>query len=148
MELVYETTTMVNSIHRKGGVHMAMAPRTVVTGKRLIIPPYPPGSFVYGVHGNTSNSIDKMRSFDALYPRVNDGGGGHFVYNIHTMQRNSVHRVIGLNKRPIPMTQMTIDIINKQAGDEGQPDGLMFGDINKSYYHQRFGTSEECGPRS
>ena len=71
-----------------------------------------------------------MCSFDALYLRVNDGGGGHFVYNIHTIQRNSVHRVIGLNKRPIPMTQITINTINKQAGDEGQPDGLMFGDIN------------------
>ena len=130
MEIVYATITMMNSIHRKGGVHGTMSPRTIVTGKRLRIPPYPPGAFIYGVHGNSSNSIDKMRTFDALYLRPNDGGGGHFVYNIHTMQRNSVHRVIGINKRPIPMTQITVDLINQQAKQEQQPDGIVFGDID------------------
>ena len=66
MEIVHATTAMMNSIHRKGGVHTTMSPRTIVTGKRLKILPYPPGLFVYGVHGNSSNSVDKMQTFDAL----------------------------------------------------------------------------------
>ena len=46
------------------------------------------------------------------------------------MERNSVYRVIGINKKPIPMTQVIIDLINNQAIAEGQPEGIMFGDIN------------------
>ena len=42
MEIVYTTTAMMNSIHRKGGVHGTMSSRTIVTGKRLKMPPYPP----------------------------------------------------------------------------------------------------------
>ena len=52
------------------------------------------------------------------------------MYKIHTIQRNSVHRVIGINKRSIPMTQITVDLINQQARQEGQPGGMIFGDIN------------------
>ena len=44
-----------------------MSPQQIVTGKGLITPPYSPGSFVYAVPGNTTNSIDKMRTFDSLY---------------------------------------------------------------------------------
>ena len=83
VEIVYATTAMMNSIHRKGEVHGTMSPKTIVTGKRLEIPPYPSGSFVYGVHGNSIKSADKMQTLDALYLTSNDGGGGHFVYNIH-----------------------------------------------------------------
>ena len=78
MKFSYTTTVMMNSIHKKGGVHGTISPRTIVTGKRLRIPPYPPGSFIYCVHGNSTNSVDKMGTFDALYLRPNDGGGGYF----------------------------------------------------------------------
>merc|ERR1712086_1076654 len=87
-ELVMSTVKMINSIERKGGVHPVMSPRQIVTGMRMKLPPYPPGSCVYGIPGKTSNSIDNMRGFAALYLRPNDGGGGHFVYNIATMQRS------------------------------------------------------------
>ena len=69
-----------------------------------------------------------MRSFAALYLRSNDNGGGHFVYNIDTMQRCSVCRVVGINKKPIPMAENVIDTINKQAGEETH--GIEFADIN------------------
>ena len=69
-----------------------------------------------------------MRSFAGLYLRPNDEGGGHFVYNIATMERCSVGRVIGINKKPIPMTDNVIDTINKQAKEE--LNGIEYADIN------------------
>ena len=57
---------------------------------------------------------------------------GKLVHShIRTIQRNSVHWVIGgIIKRPIPMTQITVDVINQQAKQEGQPDGIIFRDID------------------
>ena len=92
-----------------------MSPMLIVTGMKMVLPPYPPRSYVYGVKGGTTNSVDNMRTFPALYLRPNNEGGGHFVYNIHTMQRCSVCRVIGIKKKPIPMDDNVIEIINKQA---------------------------------
>ena len=69
-----------------------------------------------------------MRTFHALYLRPNDKGGGHFVYNIHTMQRCSVCRVIVIKKKPILMDDNVIEIINKQAS--GELHGVEFTDIN------------------
>ena len=92
------------------------------------LPPYPPGSCIYAVPGKTINSLDNMRSFAALYLRLNDKGGGHFVYNIDTMQRCSVGRVIGINKKPSPMTDNVVDTINKQAKEDLK--GIEYADIN------------------
>ena len=52
------------------------------------------------------------------------------MYNISTKQRNSVPRVIGLEGKGIPMTNDIIATINEQGRSEGQPDGLIFGDMN------------------
>jgi hypothetical protein len=128
MELIYTIVQLMNAIKRKGGVHPIMSSRQIVTGKKLIIPPYMPGALVYGVPGGSSNNTSKMRMFEALYLRPNDGGGGHFVYNIGTKQRNSVPRVIGMEGKAIPMTNEIIKTINDQGTDENQPDGLIFGD--------------------
>ena len=62
-----------------------MSPRQIVTGRKLILSPYPPGVVVYAVKGDSSNSVDEMRTFDALYLRPNDDSGGYFVYNTKTM---------------------------------------------------------------
>ena len=97
-ELVMATVKMINSIRRKGGVHPVISPNQSITGMRMKLPPYPPGSCVYAVPGITTNSLDNMRSFAGFYLRPNDKGSGHFVYNIDTMQRCSVGRVIGINK--------------------------------------------------
>ena len=94
-----------------------MSPRLIVTDRKMILPPYPPGSYVYGVKDGTTNSIDNMRTFLALYLRPNDEGGGHFVYNIHTMQRRSACRIIGIKKKPVPMDDNVIKTINKQASE-------------------------------
>ena len=102
-ELVASTVKMINSIKRKGGVHPMMLPRLIVTGRKLVLPPYSSGSYVYGVKGGTTNSIDNVRTFSVLYLRPNDEGGGHFEYNIHTIQRCSACRVIGIKEKPIPM---------------------------------------------
>ena len=114
-ELVVSIVKMINSIRRKGGVHPVMSPRQIITGRRMVLPPYPPGLCVYTVKGNITNSIDKMRTFAALYLRPNDEGGGHFVSNINTMQRSSACRVVGLNKKPIPFDDLVIETINRQA---------------------------------
>ena len=90
---VVSTVKIINLIRRKGGVHPVMSPRQIITGRRMVLPPYPPESCVYAVKGNTIKSIDKTRTFIALYLRPNDEGGGHFIYNINTMQRSSVCRV-------------------------------------------------------
>ena len=42
-ELVVSTVKMINLIRRKGGVYTMMSPRQIVTGKKMVLPPYPPG---------------------------------------------------------------------------------------------------------
>ena len=71
-----------------------------------------------------------MSTFDALYLRPNADSGGHFVYKIDTIQRNLACRVIGINKNPIPMTDLMIKVINSQASRE--PAGVEFSNIDKS----------------
>ena len=107
-----------------------MSPQQIVIGRRLVVPPYPPGSFVYLVPRNTTSSVDKMQSYNSLYLRPNEEGGGHIGNNTNTMKQNSVHRVIGITKKPNPMTQIIINLINNQAKEEGQPEGIVFGHIN------------------
>ena len=119
-ELIVSTVKMINSIRWKGGVHSVMSPRHIVTGKKLVLPSYPPGSFVYAVKGGTTNCIDNMSTFDTLYLRPNNEGGGNFVYNIATMQRSSVCRSIGINKKSIPMSNLIIDFINKQTKEKNK----------------------------
>ena len=107
-----------------------MSPRQIVTGRKLILPPYPPGAVVYAVKGDLSNSVNEIRTFDVLYLRPNADGGGYFVYNIDTMQRNLACRVIGSNKKPIPMTDLIIKVINSQASMEKAPVGVEFSNID------------------
>jgi hypothetical protein len=130
MEIIYAIIPLMNAITRKGGGHPTMSPGEIVTGKKLIIPPFVPGTYVYGVPGGSLNVTDRPRSFEALYLRPNDGGGGHFVYNIITKQRNSVPRVVGEEGKGIPMTDAIIRTINDQGSYENQPDGIVFGDMN------------------
>ena len=40
------------------------------------------------------------------------------MYNIHTIQRCSACQFIGINKKPIPMGDDLIELINKQASEE------------------------------
>ena len=130
-ELVFSTVKMVNSIRRPGGVHPVMSARQIVTGRRMRLPPYPPGTCVYGVKGNTSSDVEEMRTFDGIYLRPNDEGGGHFVYNIMTQERNSSCRVIGsADKMPLPMTEACIKILNIGAEQEktDAPEGVVFAD--------------------
>ena len=58
-------------------------------------------------------------------------GGGHFVYHIHTGKRKSTCRVIGSNKKPIPMSNLVIDFINLHAGkEEKNPEGTVYQDMD------------------
>ena len=52
------------------------------------------------------------------------------MYNINTMQRNLACRVIGINKKPIPMTDLMIKVINSQARRE--PAGVEFTNIDSN----------------
>ena len=70
-----------------------------------------------------------MRTFYTLYLQPNNEGDGYFVYNIDTMQMNLAFRVIRIKKKPIPMTDLMIDLINSQARRE--PGGVEFTNINK-----------------
>jgi hypothetical protein len=65
-----------------------------------------------------------------LYTYDQTTGGGHFVYNINTKQRNSVPRVIGEEGKGIPMTDTIIKTINNQGSYENQPEGIIFDDLN------------------
>ena len=56
-----------------------------------------------------------------------------FVYNINTMQRSSVCRVVGVNKKPIPFTDINLKTtVNdfEEYDDNSQSD---FEDYDKSY---------------
>ena len=86
-----------------------------------------------------------MRTFEALYLRPNDEGSGRFEYNIKTIRRNLACRVIGTNKKPIPMTDLIIDIINQQAAREKVPDGTEFTNIDG---HTTVSTYDEDGDDS
>ena len=127
-ELFVSTLKIINSIKRKGKVHPVISPRLIVTGKKMVLPPYRPELYVHGVKGGTTNSIDNMRTFLALYLCLNDEGGGNFVYNIHTMQRCSARQVIRIKKKHISMDDNVIETINKQASEELC--GVEFADIN------------------
>ena len=112
-ELVVSAVKMINSIRGKGEVHPVISPRLIVTGRKMVLSSYPPGSYVHGVKGGSTNSIDNIRTFSALYLHPNDEGGGHFVYNTHTMQMCSTCRVIGIKKKTSPMDNNVIETINK-----------------------------------
>ena len=130
-ELVFSTVKMVNSIRRPRGVHPVMLARQIVTGRRMRLPPYPPGTCVYGVKGDTSSDVEVMQTFDGICLRLNDKGGGHFVYNIQTQKRNAACCVIGsANKMPLPMTSTVIQILNLGAAREktNAPEGIVFAD--------------------
>ena len=127
-ELVVSTVKMINSIRRKGRVHLVMSPRLIVTKRKIVLPPYPPKSHVYGVKGGTTNNTDNWRTFPALYLRPNDERGRHFVYNIHTIQRCSACQVIGIKKKPILMGNNVIETINTQVLEELC--SVEFADIN------------------
>jgi hypothetical protein len=60
MEIIYAIVPLMNAITRKGGVHPTMSPREIVTGKKLVIPPFVPGTFVNGVPGGSSSGTDKF----------------------------------------------------------------------------------------
>ena len=81
-ELIISAIKRINSIRRKGGVHPVMSPRQIVTGRKLVLPPYPLGAFVYAVKGDSSNSVDEMRTSDALYLQPNDEAGGHLIRHV------------------------------------------------------------------
>ena len=102
--------------------------RQIVTGRKMVLPSSPPEVYVYAIKGGTTNSIDIMKTFAVLCLRPNDKKGGRSVYNIATMQRCSACRIIGINKKHIPMTDLIIDTINKQAKKESN--GIEFADIN------------------
>ena len=104
---------MANLIRKDGGVHPVMLPCQIVTGIGLLTSSYHPRSLTYAIRGKTLKRIDIMQLFDALYLRPNEEGGGCFVYNINTMQPNSVHQVIRYKNKPIPIPQETIDTINR-----------------------------------
>lgn len=89
IEIIYSTAKLVNLIRKKEGVYPMMSPKQIITCRRLVIPPLPPTSFVYAIPGGSISSVDKSRAFDSLYLRPNKEGGGHFVYSIEIMQRNS-----------------------------------------------------------
>ena len=57
-ELVIPIVKMINSIRKKGRAHPVMLSRQVVTGRKLVLPTYPPGVFVYAVKESLSNSVD------------------------------------------------------------------------------------------
>ena len=99
---------------------------------------------MYGIKGGTTNSIDSMRAFPALYLCPNDEGGGYFIYNIHTIQRCSTCKVIGIKKKPILMDDNVIETINKHASEELC--GVEFTNINMettaNNYEERGGDSD------
>ena len=76
-ELVVSTVMMINLIKRKGKVYPVMSPRQIVTGRKIVLPPYPPGSCVCAIKGCTTNSINNMGTFAVLYLCYNDEGGRH-----------------------------------------------------------------------
>ena len=71
-----------------------------------------------------------MRTLYTLYLYPNNKRRGYFVYNIATIQRSSACRVIGINEKPIPMTDLIIELINKKSKEEKQ--GIEYSNINKN----------------
>ena len=127
-ELGLSIVKMINLTRRKGGVYPVMSLRQIITGRKMVLPSYPPGSSVYAAKGGTTNVIEYMRTFATLHLRPNDKGGGHFVYNINTLQRCSPCRGVSFNRKPIPLDDNVIETNNKQTAEALH--GIEFTNIN------------------
>ena len=62
---LYYTVTKINSILRGNQPKHGMSPQTLITGNRLILPPFTIGDYDHGIPGGTSNDTDKCRRFGA-----------------------------------------------------------------------------------
>ena len=123
LEIIYCIITKINSIPRRKRPEHGMSPRRLITGNKLIPPPFTIGDYGHGVPGGTSNDTNKRRAFEALYLEPNNNSSGHWVYNITSKKRNSMPRFKGLS-----MPKSVVEMINQQGIDEGMPEGIIFGD--------------------
>ena len=86
IEMVKEVTKMVNSLPRKGGVHVVQSPRMLVTGIGLHTPTTKCGQYVQG-HVGAPNDTDVERTIDSLYIGRNNNGSGHWVFKLDTKEQ-------------------------------------------------------------
>ena len=89
VEVVKRVAVLVNSIPMKGGVHVALLPREIITGMKLQVPKYKIGQYMKG-HVETINNTGGEHSDDSLYLGRANNGSGHIVFQIQTRQPISV----------------------------------------------------------
>jgi hypothetical protein len=95
IELVSRVTMLMNSIHKKGGIHRIISPKELITGKKLRVPEHHIGQYVQG-HTGGNTDTGKESSVDALYIGRANNGSGHVVFKLSTKQRVSVNRVTAI----------------------------------------------------
>ena len=138
VKVVKRVTILVKSIPRKVGLHAALSPREIITGKNLQIPKYKIRQYVQG-HVKTMSNTGEEQSVDSLYLGPADNGCGYIVFKLQTKQPISVPQVT-----LIPMTNDIINRVNQMGKDKGEQEGIvcteMFGkatlnDLDYSNYN-------------
>ena len=89
-EFIVSTVKMINSIRRKRGVHPVMSPRQIITGRRMVLPPYPPGSCVYAVKGIPLTALTR-RGPSRLYTYVLTMKVVDILYITSTLRREVLY---------------------------------------------------------
>ena len=108
---------------KRRGVHVAISPRELITGKKMRVPKFKTGQYVFG-KTKTTNNVDEPRCVDGLYVGPNDNGTGDWVFKLDTKKVVSVKQT-----KEVPIPQSIIDSVEKMAEEEGQSEGLEFLDI-------------------
>ena len=111
IELVHHVIIIMNSIPWKGSLHSILSPREIVTEKKFRCPTTI-GQYIQGLVGGT-NSIDQVRSINALYLGRAENGSGHIVFKLDTKAVVSVNRIVVI---PTPTT--IIDRVNEMGHSE------------------------------
>ena len=123
IELVKRAAIMINSLPLDNGIHDAMSPRAIVTGKVLQIPPCKVGEYVQA-KVPTTNKTDEERTVDALYIGPNNNSTGHYMFKLKTKEGILVPKVT-----PLPIPESVIKVVNEMGGKEGQVEGIHFGNL-------------------
>jgi len=125
IEMVRRIVVLINSFHRKTGIHPVVSPRQLMYGRKFKTPLCKIGELVLAYDTLASNDTGHPRAFFALYIEPNDNGTGHRVIKLQTKRLVTTPKCI-----PKPMTQDVINIVNNLGKEEGSPDGIQFMNID------------------
>ena len=123
IELVNQTTILINPIPRRGGVHDVISARQLVTGKVLHVLKYKIREYVHG-HIPTTNNTNKPRTTEGLYIGASNNRSRHYIFKLKTKEMISVLRVTA-----VTLLELVINLVDKMGREKSEVEGIEFWDI-------------------